>query len=129
MFTSKSSWWDVLCVLDIPNNTVSIETVEDRKKNDKGKNDIFDVSLSSAEMMVGREGSGNGIISGDNIPLHHNNSIIDENFFVEVNAGIVNRLSEAWVRQKFIDYTTSIINYALMGTEQILGTKLCLFKS
>jgi hypothetical protein len=122
MFTSKSSWWDVLCVLDLPNNTVSVETAEDRKKNDKSKHDVFDIPSNPSDLTVGREASSNGL-GGDNpIPLNHSNAILDDNFFVEVHAGIANRLSEAWVRQKFIDYTANIINYALMGTEQMLGT-------
>ena len=42
MFQQHESWWDLLCILDLPNNTGYIYSAEERKADaESGKSNII----------------------------------------------------------------------------------------
>jgi hypothetical protein len=95
MFQQHDKWWDLLCVLDMPNFIGQVFTAEEKAADDKS----------------------NGVRgAGGNMRNNKDNQLTDEvahltpdlKFIQTVLSGIQARLGEEWVRQQFLDYTTSI---------------------
>ncbi len=98
MFQQHEKWWDLLCVLDIPNFIGQVYSAEEKASEDK----------SSGVRNGGN--SRNRIESGPEEMAH---LAPDQKFIHTVLSGIQARLGEEWVRQQFLDYTSSIFINAL----------------
>lgn len=100
MFQQRETWWDLLCVLDLPNNTAHVYSAEEKaaednktrsaNSNNSNNNNNSKLNMSSVEEMP-----------------HYQ---ADMKFIQTVISGINSRLGEEWVRQQFLDYTTNILN-------------------
>ena len=106
MFQQHESWWDLLCVLDLPHNTGTILSAEEKRHEDSsGRTDRSSMSgiNSNKQSQLNNDGSnGNEEEEGN----------MDEKFITGVLSGIQSKLGEEWVRQQFIDYTNNILYLA-----------------
>lgn len=69
MFQQRESWWDVLCVLDLPNNTGTVITAEDKKESTTSKSGGSNAS-GSASGSGNSNGSSSSSSSSSN-GMHH----------------------------------------------------------
>jgi len=108
MFQQHESWWDLLCILDLPHNTGTILSAEEKRHDESGgRSDRSSLSaMNSNKQMHHNEGSGNEEEEG-NTYVH-----MDDKFITAVLSGIQSKLGEEWVRQQFIDYTNNILYLA-----------------
>lgn len=108
MFQSKEQWWDVLCVLDLPNLRGTVT-----------------VSSSSPSSPTDGE-SGNGSGSDDALALQeqHVHENADARFLAGLLSGLAAGCSEGWVRQRFHDLTTSLVNQALDQPSLLYSSRL-----
>lgn len=111
MFQQKDSWWDILCILDLNNNTGSIFTPDEWRTDELN-------TAKSVQRRVRSASSGNiNSTSNQSVAsinyLDDNSHVrLDQKFINAVIAGINANLSENWVRQQFYDYTMNILNLA-----------------
>jgi len=108
MFQQHESWWDLLCILDLPHNTGTILSAEEKRHDENGgRSDRSSLSgMNNSKQMHHNEGSGNEEEEG-NTYVH-----MDDKFITAVLSGIQSKLGEEWVRQQFIDYTNNILYLA-----------------
>lgn len=101
MFQQREAWWDLLCVLDLPNNSGFIYSAEEKRA---------DESLSSKNLhgTTGAHSSKLNLSAGEDTP-HYS---LDNKFILGVMSGIQANLGEDWVRQQFFDYTCTLLNLA-----------------
>lgn len=92
MFQQHDKWWDLLCVLDIPNFMGQVYSAEEKAAEDK----------STSSRGAGRS------IKDNQGPDEIAHIGPDQKFIQTVLSGIQARLGEEWVRQQFLDYTSSI---------------------
>lgn len=136
MFQQHDNWWDLLCVLDLPNCTGHVYSAEERKFED-GSGISFPSSKSSMVAPSGGSSSGGGSGSSSAGSGAAGSSFagssyedsphfaVDNKFIQGVISGIGARISEDWVRQQFYDYTSSIISHAQdLGGMYLDSTKL-----
>lgn len=112
MFQQHDSWWDLLCVLDLPNGTGHIYSAEERRAQEGSK--------SGAGRMTpppGHAGKASSKpLSYEEMP-HYS---LDNKFAKAVLSGINALIGEDWVRQQFYDHTSSILHLALDLDQNIL---------
>lgn len=104
MFQQHENWWDVLCVLDLPNQTAQVITVDDRKTEEgpvKGPPGAFGANNSKLNLSAAEEAP------------HYPG---DLRFIQGVLSGIQAQLDEDWVRQQFYDLTMSLLHLAMDKT-------------
>lgn len=109
MFQQHESWWDLLCVLDLPHNTGSILSAEEKRHEDSsGRTDRSSMSVNSnKQAQINNDGSNENEEEEGNSYIN-----MDEKFIAGVLSGIQSKLGEEWVRQQFIEYTNSILYLA-----------------
>ncbi len=106
MFQQHESWWDLLCVLDLPNNSGFIYSAEERR-NEDGKSSNASSNASSAFSLPPSSTKLN-LSAAEEMPHY----VSDAKFIQTVLSGINARINEEWVRQQFFDYTVSIVQSA-----------------
>jgi hypothetical protein len=106
MFQQREKWWDLLCVLDLPNNTGTVIEAgeEERSRGDTSISQRVNGIANNSNLMSGNTASG-GIAQAAEELLHITQ---DQKFYQTVWSGVQARIGEEWVRQQFLDYTTSI---------------------
>jgi len=110
MFQQHESWWDLLCVLDLPHNTGTILSAEEKRHEDSsGRTDRSSMSgiNSNKQSQLNNDGSNGNEEEEGNTYIN-----MDEKFIAGVLSGIQSKLGEEWVRQQFIDYTNNILYLA-----------------
>ena len=110
MFQQHESWWDLLCVLDLPHNTGTILSAEEKRHEDSsGRTDRSSMSgiNSNKQSQLNNDGSNGNEEEEGNTYIN-----MDEKFITSVLSGIQSKLGEEWVRQQFIDYTNNILYLA-----------------
>lgn len=100
MFQQRESWWDLLCILDLPNNIGHVYSAEDKKPDIDSRGGISSSTSSSNPSKLN--------ISSAEEAQHFQ---ADNKFILAVTSGINARIGEDWVRRQFHDYTMNIINY------------------
>eukprot|EP01039_Chlorochromonas_danica_P004229 gene4229-4646_t len=126
MFQQHDQWWDLLCVLDLPNSTAQVISADDRRAEDtsSSSSSIKHASMGSASTSSsstrnntipssGSNGQPSGtsklnLVNHEDTPHYH----LDMKFLAKVQSGIANNLPEDWVQQQFHDYTSAILNFA-----------------
>lgn len=96
MFQQHDSWYDLLCILDLPNKKGTVQTAEERRAEDalqKGKQYTPPPPSSKATEESMHEGA-------------------DLKFIQSVISGIDAKLGEEWVRLQFYEYTQTILSDA-----------------
>lgn len=114
MFQQHDSWWDLLCILDLPNGTGHIYSAEERRRGE-------DSSKSSAGRMTPPPNSAKSRNSQpvqpyDEMPHY----AVDSRFIKGVISGINALIGEDWVRQQFTDHSSSILHLALDQDQTIV---------
>lgn len=113
MFRQMDSKWDLLCTLDLQNETCSLLTADEKRAEDalaKGKSVPQPKHSSSVA---------GGSVKADEFLMHEGVSLLsheagDSIFFTKLNAGIsVNKFGENWIRQQFTDLTETILAFAI----------------
>lgn len=112
MFQQKETWWDLLCVLDLPNGKGSIVSSEDKGSR------MFDDNLGGSSSSRNR-GGGHSDNGEDNAHLRN-----DSRFFATIVAGMAANYGEEWIRQKFLDLTSSIVSQAQDQPSLLYSTRL-----
>lgn len=107
MFQQHENWWDLLCILDLPNHTGHVYG-----RGEKRTEDPLAMRSSAANHSAASNSSAAGStrqnISYEDLP-HYS---VDHKFIVGVLSGIHHgSLNELWVRQQFYDYTFAIVNH------------------
>eukprot|EP01038_Epipyxis_sp_PR26KG_P009787 gene9787-13167_t len=113
MFQQHESWWDLLCILDLPNGTGHVYAVDDKKDFDfasKGNGAVGGGSSVNNSNKSNNNNAGSKLNTTAYEDQPHYN--VDNKFIVSVISGINVRLNEDWVRQQFYDYTHAILNHA-----------------
>lgn len=90
MFQQHDNWFDLLCILDLPNKRGTVQTSEERRAEEaaqKGK--PYNPPTKSVDET-----------------LHES---ADAKFILSVLSGIDAKLGEEWVRAQFFEYTQAII--------------------
>ena len=108
MFQQHDSWWDLLCVLDLPHNSGTVLSAEEKRHDDVGgRSDRSSLSaMNSNKHTQHMDGVGNDDEEGNTC------GNMDEKFIAGVLSGIHSKLGEEWVRQQFVDYTNNILYLA-----------------
>ena len=119
MFQNHDTWWDLLCILDLPNNTGSVYTVEEKRQEDIANQKPG--SNSSSSHGSGGGGSGSPRQQPPEESLH---VASDAKFIAALQSGIEARLGENWVRHKFYELTSSIVALAQDPTGLQLSIRL-----
>lgn len=120
MFQQHESWWDLLCVLDLPHNTGTILSAEEKRHDDSG-------GRSDRNSTINKQLNHNEDIGNDEEEEGITYLSMDEKFISGVLSGIQSKLGEEWVRQQFIDYTNNIVylaqNMSLLKSRRISDKK------
>lgn len=112
MFQQRENWWDILCTLDLPNNTGTVYALEDRKNNDAMLHSPSSSNLTAAAASSTASADATSEISVSKPSGEENtHHAVDTRFVQGVLSGISMQLSEEWVRQQFLDYTTQILTF------------------
>jgi hypothetical protein len=123
MFQQHDTWWDLLCVLDLPHNSGTVLSAEEKRHDDiGGRSDRSSLSaMNSNKHTPHIDGGGNEDEEGNSC------LIMDEKFIAGVLSGIQSKLGEEWVRQQFVDYTNNILylaqNMALLKSKRLSEKK------
>jgi predicted transcriptional regulator len=104
MFQQREAWWDLLCVLDIPNGSGFIYSAEDRKADEAKPS----VGANPASSGLPPSGTKLNLSAVEDAPHY----LSDAKFIQNVISGINARIPEDWVRQQFYDYTVTILSHA-----------------
>lgn len=113
MFQQHDSWWDLLCVLDLPNNTGHIYSAEERRSQDSSKGGAGRMTPPPNHVT---KGNNKHAVSYEDMP-HYS---VDNKFIKAVLSGINAQIGEDWVRQQFYDHTSNILHLALDQDQNIL---------
>lgn len=93
MFQQHDNWFDLLCVLDLPNKKGSVQTAEERR----------------AEEAAQKGKPYNPPPKSPDESLHES---VDSKFILSVLSGVEAKLGEEWVRSQFFEYTQAILSDA-----------------
>ena len=103
MFQQHEAWWDLLCVLDLPHNTGTILSAEEKRHEDSGgRTDRSSMSNNSSNKQIQINSNDNNIDSDEEGNTYIN---MDAKFITTVLSGIQSKLGEEWVRHYIFDYT------------------------
>eukprot|EP00601_Ochromonadales_sp_CCMP2298_P016521 CAMPEP_0173222990 /NCGR_PEP_ID=MMETSP1142-20121109/3547_1 /TAXON_ID=483371 /ORGANISM="non described non described, Strain CCMP2298" /LENGTH=432 /DNA_ID=CAMNT_0014151121 /DNA_START=52 /DNA_END=1347 /DNA_ORIENTATION=+ len=100
MFQQHEKWWDLLCVLDLPNGTGHITSAEERQT----KRSVTPPPNGVKHRTTYEE------------TMHYQ---ADNKFVKGVISGINQLVGEDWVRRQFADYTSNILHLALDHQQQV----------
>jgi hypothetical protein len=120
MFQQRESWWDILCVLDLPNNTGTVITTEDKKSEPLSSGSMHH-SVSTATLAAATDtadvpvkGLGSAHASRSNLSVEESNNLhfgVDQRFIQSVISGINALIGEEWTRQQFADYAATLLTF------------------
>lgn len=123
MFLERDQWWDLACVLDLPNGTGNVYSPEERRRADEHSKGGITSSASSGALAA-RGGIYGGLVNvgGRLLPFEnpettqqHLQDSADSKHINGVISVIITKViqnataEEEWVAQKFFDYTSAII--------------------
>ena len=123
MFLERDQWWDLACVLDLPNSTGSVYNPEERKRSEENSKGGMTTSVSNGALAA-RGGIYGGLanVGGRLLPFENTEMIqlhiqdaADSRHINGVISVISNRVIEStvaeeeWVAERFLDYTSAII--------------------
>ena len=126
MFLQRDQWWDIACVMDLPNNTGTVYSPEEKRKSDEHSKGSGIVSVTSSSAPASTRGSnllgGLANVGGRLLPFEnpeivqqHAQDAADSRFITGLQSVLTAKLfrgswvGEEWVARKFFDYTWSII--------------------
>ena len=125
MFLQRDQWWDLACVIDLPNNTGTVYSPEEKRKSDEHSKGSGIVSVSSSSASTSVRGSnllgGLANVGGRLLPFEnpditqqHAQDTADSRFITGLQSVITAKLfrgswvEEEWVARRFFDYTCQI---------------------
>jgi hypothetical protein len=110
MFRQMDSKWDLLCTLDLQNETCTLLTANEKRAEDalaKGK------SVPQPKHPSSVAGGSEEFLMHEGVLLSSHEAG-DSTFFTNLNAGIsVNKYGENWIRQQFTDLTETVLAFAI----------------
>ena len=117
MFQQRDTWWDLLCVLDLPNNTGAVYGVDDKRDEiggvgGGGASSGGSIGGASTKASGGGGGGGSGAGTGKEGEGESLFLQADRQFVTAVLSGVNAKLGEGWVRQQFVDYTNMLVGFA-----------------
>ena len=113
MFQENDSWWDLLCILDLPNNTGTVKSAEEKRSEDaKTKSGHTSNSSGAASSSTGSSSSALAGPMGGPGNDEGTFYLIDFKFISAVISAVQAKVSEEIVRQKFFDFTNAIVTQA-----------------
>jgi hypothetical protein len=146
MFQQRDTWWDLLCILDLPNGVGHCYSAEERRRGDadamsgsgggsKGGHGAGRVTPppptssriapgsanTSGTVSSGGTGSGKQTLISYEETSHFQ---VDNKFIKGVVSGIQAQFGEEWVRQQFYDYSNSILHLALDQEQEVVQNPL-----
>ena len=104
LFQERSEWWDLLCLLDIPNETGTIVTSSSSTSSSSSSSSS--TTLSRAAGLSRREES--------------SFEVADMKFIAHVYGGVSEYVGEDWVKQQFRGYTHSILAHLQFVSEDLV---------
>lgn len=123
MFQQHDSWWDLLCILDLPNGTGQIHSAEERRKDGDSGKSAGRMTPPPATASPGGQGGAGGksgksaaSLAFDEQP-HYSG---DQKFMKGLISGITALLGEDWVRQQFQDLCGTIVGLALDQDQNVV---------
>jgi hypothetical protein len=117
MFQQRETWWDLLCVLDLPNGVGYIYSAEERKAEDKAS---AMANPAAGTLTLPPSSTKLNLSAAEETPHY----LSDAKFIQTVISGINSRINEDWVRQQFLDYTTNILNHTQEKNALLNAAKL-----
>jgi hypothetical protein len=93
MFQQHDNWFDLLCILDLPNKKGTVQTAEERRAEEAAQ-------------------KGKPYAPPVRSPDDTSHESPDSKFIQSVLSGIDAKLGEEWVRAQFFDYTQTILSDA-----------------
>ena len=113
MFQQMDKQWDLICVLDLPNDTCQVMSADEKRIEDaiaKGKPLPSKRTSSSTANEMGGEGV---VEEHDDVDVTAHESM-DQHVLTRIIAGVVvNQFSEFWTLTQFRNYTRLILDQAL----------------
>jgi hypothetical protein len=97
MFQSHYQWWDVLCILDFPNDTGYVYTVGDEKKLEELKILTTPQSVAAMKLLPATY--------TEDMPHY----LADQKVYQALVSGMSFKLDQAWVRAYLTAYTKKLI--------------------
>eukprot|EP00596_Hydrurales_sp_CCMP1899_P005118 CAMPEP_0119050090 /NCGR_PEP_ID=MMETSP1177-20130426/68129_1 /TAXON_ID=2985 /ORGANISM="Ochromonas sp, Strain CCMP1899" /LENGTH=771 /DNA_ID=CAMNT_0007028091 /DNA_START=405 /DNA_END=2720 /DNA_ORIENTATION=- len=130
MFLERDSWWDLACVLDLPNGVGTVFSQDEKKRADEAYKGIDIRSVSSGNIFTNQFLSGL-LNAGGRLMPSDNSEVVQQHLQDEADtrfiSGILSVIStkscgngEEWLQQRFYEYTSSIIQQA-HDLQPILG--------
>ena len=140
MFTENENWWDIACILDIPNKTGQIRTWEEKgQKNGQlgNKMGLFGGFINDDILTLNTKDASNNIVGITSKIVATslgeedlNVTFIDNKFITNILSGIHILTPnyekpdiENWVKSQFKDYTLSIITACNIYSENCIIMK------
>ena len=137
MFLQRDQWWDIACVIDLPNNTGTVYSPEEKRKADEHSKGAGIVSVTSSSAPASTRGSnllgGLANVGGRLLPFEnpemtqqHAQDAADSRFITGLQSVITAKLfrgswvQEEWVARKFYDYTCLIIGTCKESSDYVL---------
>ena len=119
MFQQMDNNWDILCNLDLPNETCQVISADEKRAEDaiaKGKSVPSKRSNNPqppSHPSTGEIDDSSDILeTGDGLLTAHES--FDNNFFTRIVAGMgVNKFGEFWLLTQFRDYVKTILDQAI----------------
>ena len=109
MFQEMDSKWDMLCVLDLPNDTSTVMS-SDEKRADVASTKRKPVSSRPAT----QEDASRVTAENPEESSLTSHETLDYRFFTNILAGItINKYGEAWIRAQFWAHVAQILDYAI----------------
>lgn len=98
VFQGNASWWDLACILNLPEGTGACMSPEEKMKEDEKHN-----KRPAPQSHAGSE----------EVEENRQESRADSAFIQKVMSGIRAELGESWVRRMFHDHTAAIMHQCL----------------
>ena len=141
VFLERDHWWDLACVMDLPNGTGAVYTPDEKKRAEEHSKGGSLASNTSSSTAVSTRSNhllgGLANVGGRLLPFESPEVIqqsaqdtADARFITGLLSVITTRAmwnsteEEEWVARRFFDYTNSVINIAqdVLGSVSILGS-------
>lgn len=127
MFQQRDSWWDILCILDLPNGTGTVQTADEKRLEEnntastKHSNRMSSSHTSSAQHSQASANTNNSSQTSSTssrttqqlaVENDHSHIRLDQKFITAVLSGVSVNLDEHWVQRQFYNYTMDIVYLA-----------------
>ena len=116
MFQQMDNQWDLVCILDLPNETCQVMSADEKRAEDaiaKGK-PLPSKKVPPSTGDMSSEGAPDEYDVNGGVVDFNAHENMDQNVFTRIMAGVsVNQFSEFWALAQFRNYTRLILDQAL----------------